>query len=118
MRLITRLVVSTSVYLYRWLILLYPVSFRRIYGEEMVQLFHDLCWDEMRQGNGFLGLLNLWLCVLAELRATTIEQHLLAGSYYRFRPTRTRVVLAIMSTVVLVGGWLFLSNGGIQFLIR
>lgn len=118
MRLITRLMVSTSVYLYRWLILLYPVSFRRNYGEEMVQLFRDLCWDEMRQGNGFLGLLKLWFCVFAELRATTIEQHLLAGSYYRFRPNRTRVVLAIMSTVVLLGGWFFLSNGGIQFLSR
>jgi hypothetical protein len=86
--------VSTSVYLYRWLIFLYPASFRRNYGEEMVQLFRDLCWDEMRQGEGFLGLLKMWFCVLAELRATTREQHLLAGSYYRFRRTLTRLLLA------------------------
>ena len=118
MRLIIRLVVSTSVYLYRWLIFLYPASFRRNYGEEMVQLFRDLCWDEMRQGEGFLGLLKMWFCVLAELRATTREQHLLAGSYYRFRRTRTRVLLATMSTVFLLGGWLFLLNGGVQFLSR
>jgi len=117
-RLIIRLVVSTSVYLYRWLIFLYPASFRRNYGEEMVQLFRDLCWDEMRQGEGFLGLLKMWFCVLAELRATTREQHLLAGSYYRFRRTLTRLLLATMSTVFLLGGWLFLVNGGVQFLSR
>lgn len=112
------LVASTSAYLYRWLILLYPASFRRNYGDEMIQLFRDLCWDEMRQGDGFLGVLNLWFCVMAELRATAREQHLLAGSYYRFRRTLTRVVLAIMSSVFLLGGWLFLLNGGAQFLNR
>ena len=116
MRLLTRLVVSTSVYLYRWLILVYPVSFRRNYGDEMVQLFRDLCWDEMKQGEGFLGLLNLWFCVLAELRATAREQHLLAGSYSRSHPIK--VLLAIMSTVFLLGGWLFLLNEGRQFLNR
>jgi hypothetical protein len=117
-RLITLLVVSTSVQLYRWLIHLYPASFRRDYGEEMIQLFDDLCWDEMRQGDGFLGLLKLWFCVLTELRATTREQHLLAGSYYRFRRTLTRVLLATISTGFLLGGWLFLLNGGAQFLSR
>ncbi len=78
----------------------------------------DLCWDEIKQGDGFAGLLKLWFCVLAELRTTTREQHLLVGNYYPFRRTLTRVVLAIMSTVVLLGGWLFLLNGGAQFLSR
>jgi hypothetical protein len=115
MKLVSLLVVSASVRLYGWLILLYPVSFRLEYGEEMIQLFRDLCWDEMKQGRGLLGLLKLWSRILAELQVTTKQQHLLAGSYYRRQRNFRRSILAIISAFFLFGGWLFWLNGGAQF---
>ncbi|HBB31843.1 MAG TPA: hypothetical protein DDZ80_05585 [Cyanobacteria bacterium UBA8803] len=104
MRLFTQGLISVSVYLYRCLLLLYPAPFRWDYGEEMIQLFRDLCWDEIREGRGCLGLLKVWVCVLSELRGTTREQHLIAGSYYRFHHTLTRVWLVIISALFLFGG--------------
>ncbi len=49
--------------IYAWLLLLYPSSFQKAYGEEALQLFRDRARDE----RGFLPSLRLWLDLLSDL---------------------------------------------------
>ena len=60
--------------LYRSLLLLYPLSFRRVYEREMVQTFRDYYRDMMQQ-EGIPGLAQLWSLVLRDLVVTAcLEQ--------------------------------------------
>ncbi len=88
------LTLSSSVRLYRFLLLAYPAPFRRDYGESMVQVFRDICRDAVRQ-QGDKGLLGVWVHVLPELVSTASEQHLLAIRKLRFKLTLTWLLLAI-----------------------
>ena len=74
---LSELMLSASLRLYTLLLLIYPRSFRREYGELMIQLFCDLMRDGIRQG-GYLGVIKVWWRVVAELPATAWQQHLLA----------------------------------------
>ena len=74
---LSKLMLSASLRLYTLLLLIYPGSFRREYGESMIQLFRDLMRDEIRQ-RGCLGAIEVWWRVVAELPATAWQQHLLA----------------------------------------
>jgi hypothetical protein len=51
----------------------YPASFRREYGDAMVQLFRDLAGDAYRR-RGLLGLAVLWLRTLTDLMSSVIRQ--------------------------------------------
>jgi hypothetical protein len=68
---------SASLRLYTLLLLIYPGSFRREYGELMIQLFRDPIGDGIRQ-RGCLGVIKVWWQVVAEFPATAWQQHLLA----------------------------------------
>ena len=74
---LSELMLSASLRLYTLLLLIYPGSFRREYGELMVQLFRDLMRDGIRQ-RGCLGLIKVWWRVVVEVPATAGQQHLLA----------------------------------------
>jgi hypothetical protein len=74
---LSELMLSASLRLYTLLLLIYPGSFRREYGELMIQLFRDLMRDGIRQ-RGCLGVIKVWWRVVAELPATAWQQHLLA----------------------------------------
>jgi len=74
---LSELMLSASLRLYTLLLLIYPGSFRREYGELMIQLFGDLIRDGIRQ-RGCLGLIKVWWRVVAQLPATAWQQHLLA----------------------------------------
>lgn len=74
---LSELMLSASLRLYTLLLLIYPGSFRREYGELMIQLFCDLIRDGIRQ-RGCLGVIKVWWRVVAELPATALQQHLLA----------------------------------------
>jgi hypothetical protein len=67
-----------SITLYRALLVIYPPSHRRAYGPLMVQLFHDLCRDEVARG-GLFGLLGLWVRTLADLITSASAAHLQAA---------------------------------------
>ena len=73
---LSELMLSASLRLYTLLLLIYPGSFRREYGELMIQLFRDLMRDRIRQ-RGYLGVIKVWWRVVAELPATAWQQHLL-----------------------------------------
>ncbi len=63
-----------SVRLYRWLIKVYPASFRRAYGTEMTQVFHDLAGDAWRQ-RGVVGLMKVWLRLVPDVVSSLAVEH-------------------------------------------
>ncbi|HLG64165.1 MAG TPA: protein phosphatase 2C domain-containing protein [Ktedonosporobacter sp.] len=65
---------SLSERLYRDLLWLYPASFRRSYGCEMVQTFRD-CYREERARGGALNIARLWSLVLSDLITTVCIEY-------------------------------------------
>ncbi len=63
---------------YRFLLLLYPASFRRAYEREMLQTFHDYYCATIQQG-GVAGLTSLWSLVLRDLVVTACSEHIQVG---------------------------------------
>jgi len=59
---------------YRALLVIYPPSYRREYGELMVQLFRDQCSDAQREG-GTLGLLRMYVRVSGDLLLSVFREH-------------------------------------------
>lgn len=104
---LSRLALHLSVGIYSCLLIIYPVSFRREFGEEMITMFEDMAKDAMRV-RGVWGLVGVWYTVLSELWSTAREQHLLVGSYYRFRRIRNRALQAVFSLIGLLGGFVWL----------
>lgn len=65
--------VAASRRLYRLLLRLYPHSFRRAYGAEMMQFFTDCCRDAIT-ARGAAGLFGLWLHTLSDLAGSLIRE--------------------------------------------
>jgi hypothetical protein len=63
-----------STQLYRALLLVYPASFRRTYGDEMARAFRDLCRDAWRTG-GAGGVFALWPRALRDLLLAASAEH-------------------------------------------
>src|SRR5579884_1753312 len=66
--------VERSVRLYRLLLATYPASFRREYGDAMVQLFRDTAHEAYRR-RGLLGLVVMWLRTSVDFTISLIHQH-------------------------------------------
>ncbi len=64
-------IVAVSERLYRLALVAYPPGFRQDYGGEMVRLFRDCCRSAHRQ-QGALGVIVLWIAILADLVATAL----------------------------------------------
>jgi hypothetical protein len=79
-----QLPVRKSICLYRLLVLLYPSSFRKEFGEEMVIVFSDLLANAAKT-KGSLGFASAWFRVVTDLLFSVLEQHFLV--------TRERVVM-------------------------
>ena len=88
---------------YRVLLMLYPADFRNEYGQQMVQIFRDVCLDVYRQG-GLGELANWWAATLFDLVQTVITEHRKAG----FMMSQTKFIQW--------SGWLFIL-GGIFFVV-
>lgn len=67
--------VASSQHLYRWLLHLYPKTYRTVYEAEMFHLFTDQCREAYKQ-RGRLGILFLWFRTLIDLGITVIREHL------------------------------------------
>lgn len=68
--------VASSQHLYRWLLHLYPKTYRTVYEAEMFHLFTDQCREAYKQ-RGRLGILFLWFRTLIDLGITVIREHLI-----------------------------------------
>ncbi len=60
---------------YRGLLGLYPAKFRRRFGEDMVQLFHDRLRDA-RSGRAPGGAVTTWTALLADVVVTASKEHM------------------------------------------
>ncbi len=65
---------SFSEHCYRLLLRCYPRRFRREFGREMMQTFHD-CYRDALYENGALGVARLWGTVLYDLATTALIEH-------------------------------------------
>lgn len=92
-------VVRLATAVYRALLIVYPVEFRRAYGPWMIQVFRDRCRDVRRQ-RGTGALLVLWLRTLADLVTTALAERRSAmqKTSSTYRPLRWAGAL------VLIGG--------------
>lgn len=65
---------SMSEKIYRVLLYLYPTDFRRTYGDDMLQLFRDLCRDAKSEGNPHL--ITVWKRVLPDVITSIVRENL------------------------------------------
>lgn len=86
--------IRISITIYRFLLLVYPPSHRRLYGPLMRQLFRDLCHDAFTK-NGIFGLARLWLRILPDLAASLTAAYLEA----------TQEVLMLVNRAVTPVSW-------------
>jgi hypothetical protein len=105
---LSELMLSVAVIFYSWLLLLYPQSFRKEYGELMIQLFRDMTKNAIRE-RSILGVLEVGRRVAVELTATVWEQHSIAGSFSRYRGRQKAFLSAIILLLFLIAGWLYLT---------
>jgi hypothetical protein len=59
---------------YRAMLSAYPREFRDAYGDEMTQVFRDLCREERR--SGVTGLVRLWARVALDLASTAAAERI------------------------------------------
>jgi hypothetical protein len=106
--------VSAVTGMYQLLLVLYPASFRREFGREMVLVFRDASrFEQERRGTG--GLLGLWMGMFFDLLATALlervkEASAMSGSSF--------VRIAGLGGILAGIGWIILvildpiDNGG------
>jgi hypothetical protein len=61
--------------IYAATLLLYPVTLRRQFGEEMIEVFADQMQDA-QQNDGWMGKTRVWCCVARETLCTVVTSHL------------------------------------------
>ena len=103
-------IIALSERFYHRLLVVYPATFRRQYGSQMMQVFLDCC-RAAYQKRGSWGVLRLWIFVLGDLLINAIAEQLSA----RIQRLRTRK--AIFDTQVWPlpsgrgGNMLHITNG-------
>jgi len=73
----TSRIVEISVRVYAMLILVYPSTFRREYGNEMTKVFREMATDAWRKRRS-IGMSCLWCQVLVDLLSSVATEHLLS----------------------------------------
>lgn len=87
--------------LYRWMLRLYPAAFRAEYGDEMAQVFEDLCRDAgLRAGRR--GLIGVWLRASADLWMSAWNERMAEMNSYASRTTVAGSVLLLPTTAFLL----------------
>jgi hypothetical protein len=79
----SRLPFNLALRTYRLLLHLYPAHFRMEYGEEIAQLFRDLCRDVFQE-KGVHGVLSLWLLSIFDLIKSCVEEWMTTTNWRRF----------------------------------
>ncbi len=94
-------IIALSIRIYRWLLLLGPVEFRREYGEQAIQVFRQCCRDAYRS-RGTFGVISLWPATFSEAIIEMTAEHLFpSGGIHRMLPTMRRSMIATFWAFVL-----------------
>ena len=97
---------------YRLLLLAYPISFRREYGPQMIQLFRD-CHQDVRAAPNAFGNWRLWLRTLLDLARTAPVEHLeqLRKEHPFMRNLRSDAMALIGCIAIIVAAFFLLTYG-------
>ena len=97
---------------YRFLLLAYPIRFRRDYGEQMVQLFRD-CQRDLRAESQAFGNWRLWFRTLLDLAQTAPAEHLehLRKEHPFMRHLRSDATALIGCIAIIVAAFFLLTYG-------
>lgn len=97
---------STSVRIYRAMLVAYPKKFRAHYETHMVQVFRD-SFREAYRHHGMTGVIDVWLHTLLDLVFTSLMERISEGSQYMFSPK----FIVWGSIASVFGGllWLFVA---------
>lgn len=68
-------IIAISERLYRRLLVVYPATFRRQYGSQMIQVFLDCCRAAYQKSRSW-GVLRLWMPTLDDLLTNAIAEHI------------------------------------------
>jgi hypothetical protein len=96
---------SLSVHLYRWVVRLYPPTFRQQYGTEMIHCFHDMLRE--RAHAGLRGTFWLWVELFLDTATSVPRAHLEEWSMMQTSYTRSSHLGAIAAIVTALV-WLFM----------
>jgi len=98
--------------IYRFLLLAYPISFRRDYGRQMMQLFRD-CHRDAGAGPHAFGSSRLWLRTLLDLARTAPAEHLehLRKENAFMRNLRSDALALIGCIATIVAAFFLLTYG-------
>lgn len=88
-----------SLLAYQLLLTLYPLEFRREFGESMRQVFVDLARDAWNSA-GFVGILQLWILIVFDLLRSLARLDGRGGGIMLFR---SAVAAGILYLVALAG---------------
>ncbi len=107
------LLLSVTDRLYRALLAAYPAAFRRAYGPDLVQLFHDCSRDALRRA-GLRGLCNWWGRAVVDLAATAAVQRV-AQARIEIGRRKTRLAIALLALVLsLATGYVNTHNAEVR----
>ena len=67
--------IRMSCRVYATVLLLYPSTLRRQFGEEMIEVFAEQLQDAC-QRDGWAGGVSIWWCVVGEALRTSVSSHL------------------------------------------
>lgn len=87
---------------YRLMLRLYPLAFRQEYGDEMAQAFRDM--QRAAAGRGVVGMVRLWLYLLAETVSRALIEHRdairsTAGRGIDYTPSKTDLLVLFVPIV-------------------
>ena len=97
---------------YQALLVVYPSDHRRVYGDQMVQLFRD----RMRRDGGGLRTLTVWTQMGFDLAASAFKERMetiMAVENWSGRWWETSVVLLAVNSVVF--GFAFANSGNLEW---
>lgn len=103
---------NSHVTLYRRMLLVYPTKFRRVYGEEMAQLFADLLADQRRSGQR-PGILRLWVHAVVDSLSNGSRERVEETMHNNAALTRTLLV----AIPIAVAGLYFAGLGPVALLV-
>jgi uncharacterized membrane protein len=94
---------AASERIYSALLILYPTTYRREYGRQMVLAFRDICWDAYRR-DGMFSVLESWLSILLDLFISVIEERRREG----FHMSKS-IWIRLSGPILIIAGVLFVA---------
>lgn len=101
---------NVSVRLYGWLLLAYPLEFRRAFGDQMIQVFRDSYRMEASSGS----LPGFWFRILLDLASTAAKERAASSGRKGAFMNRRSDAVALLGCVGIIAVALLIHRYGIS----